>query len=129
MGGSYFILRIDSITNDTLILLTLTLIILSPIIIYGLLIRPKSTPKLLLFLTFIVCLGLSYLIVPSAQMGFLNQNLIWLIPVLEVSIIIIVVYSILRSVIRYKTNNKRKEDNLLEAIRISLEQTRGNGFF
>src|SRR5690625_4640709 len=124
MGGSYFILRIDSITNDTVILLTLTLIILPPISIYWLLIRPKSKPKLLVYLTFIVCLGLSYLIIPSSQMGFLNKILIWLIPVLEVSIIIIVVYSILRSVIRYKRNNKRKEDNLLEAIRISLEPDR-----
>src|SRR5690625_6072717 len=121
MGGSYFILRIDSITNDTVILLTLTLIILPPISIYWLLIRPKSKPKLLVYLTFIVCLGLSYLIIPSSQMGFLNKILIWLILVLEVSIIIIVVYSILRSVIRYKRNIKRKEDKLIKSIIISIE--------
>src|SRR5690625_7250528 len=108
MGGSYFILCIDNINNNTVILLTLTLIILPPISIYWLLIRPKSKPKLLVYLTFIVCLGLSYLIIPSSQMGFLNKILIRLIPVLEVIIIIIVVYSILRSVIRYKRNKDRK---------------------
>jgi hypothetical protein len=128
MGGSYFILRINNISNVTVILLTLTLIILPPTSIYWLLIRPRSMPKLLVYLSFIVCLGASYLIIPPTQKEFFNQILIWLIPVLEVSIVIVVVYSIIKSIIRYKGNNKSKENDFLEIARISLEPKLGNGF-
>ena len=128
MGGSYFILRINNISNVTVILLTLTLIILPPTSIYWLLIRPRSMPKLFVYLSFIVCFGASYLIIPSSQKGFFNQILIWLIPVLEVSIVIVVVYSIIRSIIRYKRNDESKENDFLEITRISLEPKLGNGF-
>lgn len=128
MGGSYFILRINNISQVTVILLTLTLIILPPTSIYRLLIRPRSMPKLFVYLSFIVCLGASYLIIPSSQKGFFNQILIWLIPVLEVSIVTVVVYSIIKSIIRYKGNNESKENDFLEITRISLEPKLGNGF-
>ena len=128
MGGSYFILRINNISNVTVILLTLTLIILPPMSIYWLLIRPRSMPKLLVYLSFIVCLGASYFIIPSSQKGLFNQILIWLIPVLEVSIVIVVVHSIIKSIIRYKGNNKSKENDFLEITRISLQPKLGNGF-
>ncbi|MBZ5753578.1 hypothetical protein [Metabacillus rhizolycopersici] len=85
-------------------------------------------PKLLVYLSFIVCLGASYLIIPPTQKEFFNQILIWLIPVLEVSIVIVVVYSIIKSIIRYKGNNKSKENDFLEIARISLEPKLGNGF-
>lgn len=52
----------------------------------------------------------------------------WLIPVLEISIVIVVVYSIIKSIIRYKANNKSKENDFLEITRISLEPKLGNGF-
>lgn len=128
MGGSYFILRINNISHVTVILLTLTLIILPPTSIYRLLIRPRSMPKLFVYLSFIVCLGASYLIIPSSQKGFFNQILIWLIPVLEFSIVTVVVYSIIKSIIRYKGNNESKENDFLEITRISLEPKLGNGF-
>ncbi|MGE7184772.1 hypothetical protein ACQKKK_12465 [Peribacillus sp. NPDC006672] len=85
-------------------------------------------PKLLVYLSFIVCLGVSYLIIPSSQKEFFNQILIWLIPVLEVSIVIVVLYNIIKSIIRYKRNNKNQENDFLEIARISLEPKLGNGF-
>lgn len=128
MGGSYFILRINNISYVIVILLTLALIILPPTSIYWLLIRPRSMPKLLVYLSFIVCLGVSYLIIPSLQKEFFNQILIWLIPVLEVSIVIVVLYSSIKSIIRYKRNNKNQENDFFEIARISLEPKLGNGF-
>ncbi|RPF54455.1 hypothetical protein EDC24_1658 [Aquisalibacillus elongatus] len=128
MGGSYFILRLSNISNITVILLTLTLMILPPMSVYWLLIRPKSMPKLFVYLSIIVCLGASHLIIPSSQKGLFNQILIWLIPVLEVSIVIVVVYSVIKSIIRYKRNNKSKENDFLEITRITLEPKLGNGF-
>jgi hypothetical protein len=38
------------------------------------------------------------------------------------------VYSIIKSIIRYKGNNKSKENDFLEIARISLEPKLGNGF-
>lgn len=128
MGGSYFILRLSNISNITVILLSLTLMILPPISVYWLLIRPKSMPKLFVYLSIIVCLGASHLIIPYSQKGLLNQILIWLIPFLEVSILIVVLYSVIKSIIRYKRNNKSKENDFLEITRISLEPKLGNGF-
>lgn len=127
IGGSYFVLRINDISNFTVILFTLSLIVLPPIIIYSLLIRPRSMPKLLVYLSFILCLGVSYLVIPSSQKGFFNQILVWLLPVLEVIAIIVVVYSITKNVIRYNTNNKDNHDNFLEVIRKSLEPKLGRG--
>lgn len=54
--------------------------------------------------------------------------MVWLIPALEVSIVIVVVYSVIKSIIRYKRNNKSKENDFLEITRISLESKLGNGF-
>ena len=128
MGGSYFILRIDNISNVTVILLTLSLMILPPISIYWLLIRPRTMSKLLVYLAFVICLGVSYLIIPSTQKGFFNQMLIWLIPILEISVLIVVLYSIIKSVIGYRRTKSNKDNDFLEIIRISLEPKFGNGF-
>ncbi|NGP46586.1 hypothetical protein G4V62_17150 [Bacillaceae bacterium SIJ1] len=73
-------------------------------------------------------MGAVYLIIPSSQEGGLNQILIWLIPVLEVGIVIVVMYSVIKSIIRYKRNNKSKENDFLEITRKSLEPKLGNGF-
>jgi hypothetical protein len=128
IGGSYIILRLDNISSNIVILLTITLIILPSVCIYWLLIRPRSMPKLFVYLLFIICVGASYLIIPSSQKGLLNQILIWLLPILEVIILIVVVYSIIKSIIRFKESNKSKENNFLEITRISLEPKLGNGF-
>ncbi|MEW9503075.1 hypothetical protein [Jeotgalibacillus marinus] len=128
MGGSYFILRLANINNLIVIILTLSMMILGPLIIYLLLIRPKSMPKLLTYGSFILCLGASYLIIPSSQKGFFNQILVLLLPVVEVSIIIFVVYSIVKSIIRYKRSNTNKRHDFLEVARISLEPKLGKGF-
>lgn len=128
MGGSYFVLRINTISDFIVISLTLTLIILPPICIYWLWLRPRSMPNLFVYLSFLVCLGVAYLIIPSSQKGFFNQILIWLIPVIEVSIVMIVLYTILKSIISYKRNNQSKDDDILEITRKSLEPKLGNGF-
>jgi len=128
MGGSYFILRLDNISDFTVILLTLSLIILPPFGIYWILIRPRTMPKLLVYLSFIICLGASYLIIPSSQKGFFNKLLVWLIPILEVSVLIIVIYGIFKSVISYRRNKQDEEHDFLDVIRISLEPKIGNGF-
>lgn len=81
----------------------------------------------LLCLSLIVYFGIFYLIIPSSQKGLFNQILIWLIPVLEVSIVIVVVFSIIKSIVRYKEKNLGKND-FIEIMRISLEPKLGNGF-
>jgi hypothetical protein len=128
IGGSYFILRLNNISNIIVILLTLTLIILPPMSIYWLLIRPRSMPRLFVYLSFIICVGASYLIIPSSQKGLLNQILIRLLPILEVIIVTVVVYSIIKSIISFKRRNKSKENSFLEIMRISLEPKLRNGF-
>ena len=127
-SGSYFILRVDNISNFVVILLMLTLIFLSPVSIYWLWIRPRSMSKLFVYLSFVLCLGASYLIIPFTQKDFSDQILVWLLPVLEVSIIIVVVYSIAKTIIRYKANNNNKYNDFLKVMRISLEPKLGNGF-
>ncbi|WP_231889862.1 hypothetical protein [Oceanobacillus sp. Castelsardo] len=128
MVGSFFILRLDSISNSTVIILTLSLMIVPPAGIYWFFIRPKSLPKLFIYFSFILCLGMSYIIIPSSQKGFFNQILVWLIPVLEVSIILIVVYSIIKSIFHYKANNKNRDQSFIDVVRISLEPKLGTGF-
>src|SRR5699024_5865175 len=62
------------------------------------------------------------------QNEFFNQILVWLIPILEVSIVILVLYSIAKSVIHYNKNTKNKHHHFLEEIRKSLEPKLGRGF-
>src|SRR5699024_10264177 len=126
-SGSYFIFRMNNIGNLTVVLLTLTLILLIPMCIYWLLIRPRSMSKLFVYVSFILCLGAIYVITPPSQRGFLNQILVWLLPVLEVSVIVVVVYSITKTVIRYRTNNKDKHNDFSKVMRVSLEPKLGNG--
>ncbi|MGE7024430.1 hypothetical protein [Solibacillus cecembensis] len=126
--SSYFILRLNNVSNLVVIVMTLVLIILCPLSIYLLLIRPRSLPKLLAYLSFILCLGASYFIIPPSQKDFLNQILVWLIPVVEIAVIIFVAYSIVKSIVRYKKINSDESYNFLEVTKISLEPKLGNGF-
>lgn len=128
VGGSYFVLRIDNISNATVVLLTMSLIILPPLGVYWLLIRPKHVPNLLGYLVIILSLGASYLIIPSSRREFFNGKLVWLLPALEVGILFLVLYSVFKSVRSYRRNKRNKEYNLLEIIRLSLEPQLGNGF-
>lgn len=124
MRGSYFILRLDNINNSIVILITLSLIILTPMSIYFLLIRPRPLPKLLSYLSFLLCLAASYYIIPLPHKGFFNHILVWLLPVLEVCVIIIVIYTIVKTIILYKTN---ENSDFLDAVRKSLEPKLGKG--
>lgn len=128
MISSYFILRLNTVSNLVVILLTLVLITLCPLSIYLLLIRPRSLPKLFAYLSFILCLGASYFIIPPSQKDFSNQILVWLIPVVEIIIIIFVVYSIVKSIGRYKEISSNESYNFLEVTKMSLEPKLGNGF-
>ncbi len=126
MGGSYFILRLNNIGNITVPLITIALFILPSITIYWLLIRPGSMTKLLVYPALIVCLGASYFIIHASQKGFFNQVLVWLLPVLEISIVIAVLYSIIKGIVHYKKANKSK--GFLEIVGMSLEPRLGDGF-
>ena len=128
MISSYFILRLNTVSNSLVIVLTLILILFCPLSIYLLLIRPRSLPKLLAYLSFILCVGASYLIIPPSQKNFFNHILVWLIPVMESIIIIFVVYSIVKSIIYYKEINSNESYNFLEVTKMSLEPKLGNGF-
>ena len=128
MISSYIILRSSNVSSLVVILLTLALIILCPLSIYFLLIRPRSMPKLLIYISFILGLVIAYVIVPTSQKGFLKQILVWIIPILGISIFTFFIYSIVRIIIRYKKMNMNKRYSFLEAIRIELEPILGNGF-
>jgi hypothetical protein len=83
-------------------------------------------PKLLVYPAFIACLGASYLIIPASQKGLFNQILVWLLPVLEISIAIAVLYGIIKGIVHYRKANKSKD--FLEIVSMSLEPRLGDGF-
>ncbi|UVI32974.1 hypothetical protein [Paenibacillus spongiae] len=56
------------------------------------------------------------------------KDLIWLLLLLETSIASYVVYAIVKSIIRYKNNNRTPNRNLLEVMRTILEPKLGKGF-
>lgn len=128
MGVSYFILRLDNLNNSIVILVTLILIIICPMNIYFFLIRPWSMPKILIYLSFFVCLGASYYIIPYSQKSFFNKIFIWLLPVMEISLILFVLYSIAKSIIRFTSTNTNENNDFLDVIRMSLEPKLGKGF-
>ncbi|WP_237458647.1 hypothetical protein [Pontibacillus yanchengensis] len=97
-------------------------------LIYWFLIRPAFIPKIVVYLTFIVCLGTAHLIIPTSQKEFFNQILFWLIPAVEISIVIAVLYTIIKSFISYKRNKNRKEHDFIELTKMSLEPKFGDGF-
>lgn len=128
MISSYIILRSSNVSSLVVILLTLVLIIVWPLSIYLLLIRPRSMPKFLIYVSFILSLVIAYVIVPISQRGFLKQMLGWIIPILGISIFTFVIYCIVKIIIQYKKMNRNKHYNFLEVIRIELEPILGNGF-
>ncbi|MEK4081556.1 hypothetical protein [Solibacillus sp. FSL K6-1126] len=128
MIGSYFMLRLNNISDLVVIVITLVLVILCPLSIYLLLIRPRTLPKLFIYLSFILCLGATYFIIPPFQRDFLNKILVWLIPFVEISVIVLVIYSIVKSIISYKRINSNESYNFLEVTKMSLEPKLGSGF-
>lgn len=129
MISSFIILRLSNINSLTVILLTLALIILCPLSIYFFFILPGSMPKILLYLSFILCLGLSYFIIPSSQKYFFNEILVWLLPIVQISVAIFIVHSIVKGIIRYKEINSNGSYTFLETARKLLEPKLGKGFF
>lgn len=85
-------------------------------------------PKIVAYLLFILCLAAAYFIIPSLQRDFLNRMLVWLLPVVEVSIICIILYSITKSFFRYKDIHSKESYSFLEGMRMSLEPKLGKGF-
>lgn len=128
MGVSYYTLRLETITDWLTITLTLAMIIVGPTLIYFLFIRPRSMPKLWVYLSFLACLGAAYLIIPSSQKGYLNTILFWLLPVIEVSVVLIVVYGIVKSVRSHRSVQSDEKLNFLEVVENALKPKLGNGF-
>lgn len=61
--------------------------------------------------------GLSSIIILSSQKDFFNhQMLVSLLSLLEVSIIIIAVLSIIKTVIRYKKENKHRDQSFMVKV-------------
>ena len=61
--------------------------------------------------------GLSSIIILSSQKDFINhQMLVSLLSLLEVSIIIIAVLSIIKTVIRYKKENKHRDQSFMVKV-------------
>lgn len=75
MGGSYYLLRLENIRSEVSLVVTYAMIIL---VVYLLFIRPRSMAKLWIYVSFLSCLGISYIIILSAQRGYLNNILFWL---------------------------------------------------
>ncbi|MGE6415581.1 hypothetical protein ACQKDD_15550 [Planococcus kocurii] len=128
MGGSYYALRLETVTDWLTITLTLAMITVGPTLIYFLLIKPKAMPKLWIYLSFLACLGAAYLIIPSSQKGYLNTILFWLLPVIEVSVVLIVIYGIVKSVRTYRSVETGEKLNFLEVVENALKPKLGNGF-
>lgn len=128
MIGSYFILRLTNVNHIIVITCTLSLIVLCPLSIYFLLIRPRALPKLFLYVSFILCLAAAYFIIPLSERGFLNSLLIWLIPLVELSLVLIIIYSIIKSIVHFKKVNPNNEYSFLEVVKLSLEPKLGDGF-
>lgn len=127
MGGNYYTLRLENISDWLTVTLTLAMITVGPTLIYFLFIRPRSMPKLLVYLSFLVCLGTAYLIIPSSQRGYLNRILFWLLPII-ISVLLIVVYGIFKSVRGYRSIKTDKKHDFLEVVEIALKPKLGNGF-
>lgn len=129
MISSFIILRLDNVDIMAVKLLTLVLIILCPLMIFCFLILPRAFPKVLLYLVFLLCLGLSYFIIPSSQKDFLNGILGWLLPVVQISIILFITYSLIKGIVRYKEINSEENYTFPEVTRKLLEPKLGKGFF
>lgn len=128
MVGNSLLLHVAVVNDHLVIYATLSLILVCPISIYYLLIRPRNLPKLSIYISFVLCLAAAYFIIPASERGFLNKLLIWLIPLVELSLIIIIVYSIVTSIMYFKKVNPNKQYNFLEVMKLSLEPKFGNGF-
>lgn len=72
---------------------------------------------------FIILIGGSFFL-----KGFFNQILIWLLPALEVSMVVAILYSIIKGIISYYRINNRNKNDFLEITRMSLEPKLGDGF-
>lgn len=128
MGGSYYTLRLENMTDWLTITITLAMITVGPTLIYFLILRPRSMPKLWVYLSLLACLWAAYLIIPSSQRGYLNTMLFWLLPIIEISVILIVVYGIVKGVRGYRSIQSDEKHNFLEVVEIALEPKLGRGF-
>ena len=125
--SSYDIVRLNNVSSTIVSLVTFIIILIGPLSIYLLLIRPRLLPKIVAYLSFILCLAAAYFIIPTHQRDLLNRMLIWLLPVVEISIICIVLYSITKSFLRYKEVHSKGSHSFLEVMRMSLEPKLGKG--
>ncbi|MEE1130477.1 MAG: hypothetical protein UHX00_02480 [Caryophanon sp.] len=126
MIGSYVVLRAIAVSDAAVIGITLLLLIACPLSIYALLIRPNHLPKPFLYVAFVICLGAAYVIIPPSDRAFLNKLLVWLIPIVEVTLVLFVIYSVVKTI--KMTKNRDGEHEFLDVVKHALEPKLGNGF-
>lgn len=83
-----------------------------------------------IYLPFLIVVSLVtvYVLIPSSVKIMLNPILVWLVPTVEIGIVILVIYSIVSSIVRAKKNNADGKTDFLETIKTSLEPKIGDGF-
>ncbi len=91
--------------NNKLLAIGLTLdLILTIPLVYYLLIRTKKIPKTTIVPVFVIGMLIGTYIIPKEQQELLNFIKTWIFPFVELSIIAYVIYSIKKTVHRYKTH-------------------------
>ncbi|WP_335872651.1 hypothetical protein [Bacillus sp. 2205SS5-2] len=126
--GSYYTLRLENVNELANISITLSMILISPLLIYTFLIKPRSLHKLWIYISFLISLGLAYIIIPPSQSVFLSNILVWLLPVIEIGVIVVVAYGIIKSIISYWSINTNEYYDYLEVVELALKPKLGKGF-
>lgn len=100
-------------SNPLSFAITFDLLITSPLI-YLLLIRKTDIPKLTVVPFFGIGIVVATLILPASNQHFLDLAKLWLVPVVEVTILSIVIYKVRKAVLFYKKSKSKSLDFFTE---------------
>jgi SNF family Na+-dependent transporter len=89
--------------------ITVDLLLTVPFV-YFLLIRKTSIPKTTVVPFLILGIIICSIILPSENQYFLNLFKIWVLPIIEISILSYVIYNVRKAIKRYKLNKNRSLD-------------------
>jgi hypothetical protein len=107
--------------------LTLDLMVIVPLLYYGLLVRRKRWPAVTVAPVFLLSLGAASLVVPAGHHGMLDI-LTLLSALVEVLLLGYVGLKVARTVRRFRTQEAGVDLDVFERLRTSLRETLGNRF-
>lgn len=126
-GCMYALFHYVKVSDTVVSILNVVGVVLVPFVYYIFYVKRSGGKIELIYMIFIAAIGVTYLLTPVEQKGFLRALLHWLVPLIELAAVFYIVYRVYSIMKNYKLAKRHNEAQPLEIMRNVLSPMLGSG--